>query len=590
MSEPHRASPLANLTLTAVTSWPVVAGGVMLYPLFRFIGDPPYADTPLPPYLVGIFGPPIVLAGLLLVMSLVTRAVGKHLAGISVAALVAVAAVVAQTVVPAAGSVVAEVRQTDPLTAILPEAALLTLLWILTALSHVSISTYIRQSSALRGRERTLEHELDVLDERASDEQSRIARNIGEIAEGTLAELNSRSLDEVSAVLRAWAEEVVRPLSQSLAAGVDHQSADHEREVTSPWVTAARAVTRRDPVPVALITAVAFAASPGLLFRSYPPLPAALALIGVTVLTALGAMLVNFVTQPILPRISVPWRMLVIYVACLPLAFAELLPFMLPAALDQGQDQTEQSLSALWLGPVVSPIFVVLIVWLRIALAAGDESLALAQSRTRDLAIQVATRNLYLRQRRRAWAHALHGQVQSAMLAASIRLDREQRGGSLDQAAVSRACEPVWQALEAAQTASIDPPAWTDGIGRLHTLWDGVIDLRINVEPSAQEIIEVSGLCRSGVLDVLTESISNAVRHGHASRVEISISHGDGATVVVHALDNGDALMEGRSEGLGTALLNEVSVDWSLTRADEWNRLAVEVPALTPTDTHSAVR
>lgn len=584
MSQSRRPSALSDLTLRAVASWQVIIGGVLLYPLFRFIGDPPYPDAAPLPYVVGIVGPPLVLAGLLLGLWLIARTTGMHPAGTPVAVLVGAAAVVAQSVVPAAGSVVAEVRQASPLVAILPEAALLTLLWILTALGHVSISTYVKQSRVLRGRERHLEQELSVLEVRASEEQSRITRDIAQIAQGTLAELNSRSLDDVSVVLRSWAEEVVRPLSQDLAAGLDHPHPLEDRDVPSPWVTAARAVTRRDPVPVVLMTAVAFAASPGLLFRSYPPLVASLALIGVTVLTAAGAALVNLATRPVLPRVSVPWRMLVIYIACLPLAFAELVPFMLPAALDQGQAQTAQSLSALWLGPVVSPIFVILIVWLRIALAAGDESLALAQSRARDLAIQVAARNLYLRQRRRAWAHALHGQVQSAMLAASIRLDREQRDGSLDKAAVSRACEPVWQALESAQTASIDPPAWTDGISRLHTLWDGLIDLRIKVEPAAQAAIEVSGLSRSGVIDVLTESISNAVRHGHASRVDITIGRGDGETVIVRVFDNGDAIMEGRSQGLGTALLNEVSVEWSLQRTDEWNRLSVELPTLKLTE------
>jgi signal transduction histidine kinase len=83
------------------------------------------------------------------------------------------------------------------------------------------------------------------------------------------------------------------------------------------------------------------------------------------------------------------------------------------------------------------------------------------------------------------------------------------------------------------------------------------------------------------VADALNEAVSNAVRHGGADRVDVLINYQlsttDG-TVHMRVEDNGPALIDRTKKGLGSQILDETSVAWSLDQLDEGHILNAEFP------------
>ncbi len=571
---------LGLLTLDGVSSWPVIAMGVPVYAALRYVGDPPYSGADIGAYLVSIVMPGVVLAALLLIARLLSRITGIGLDGAPVALIVLGCAAVSQLPVPATGSVIAAQRVDSLAISVLTEALFMAALWCLIALTVVSVSTFRRQTRSLRTREGQLEDELVHLDAQSAREEAATVNALTGIIDGAASDLASRDLGDVSSALRDWTERIIRPMSHEFAASNAPAGASEEIRLSSQWLAAAQLVTSRDPYPAVVLGVIALVASPGVLFRSYPPIVALLSLAAIVGYTIAAAALVNLVTRPVLPRLRLRSRMLLLYVITVPLVVGELALFQLPILLGYGQDQSAQALSALWIGVLISPLLGLLTIWIRILREAGDETLELRQSRARDLAIAVASRNMQMRQRRAAWAQALHGPVQSAMIAAAIRLDRAHQAGTLDDAAVAAACQPVWDALEAAKAASTDSVTWQDGIARLHSLWDGLIDLRIEVSPNALERLDRGGPCRAASLEVLTEALSNSVRHGQAKAVSVTIGIGDDQTLLLQVVDDGQAADATSPNGLGQALFDEVSVQWSRRREGGVNALTIELPAL----------
>jgi hypothetical protein len=574
----QRRMPL--LTLAVVSSWPMALIGTVAYTTLRYAGDPLYPGADATSYFVSIVLPGLVLTALLVVVRIIVSAIHRQVVGGFVVVTVLLGAVITQVLVQPSGSVLAEQRATAPLIAIVNESVFMAAIWLLLALSYTAVVTYRTQSRTLRQREDHLEEELVHLEEQSVVEEDRTLASISRIIDSVSADISSRESAEVSAALREWSDRVIRPMSHEIASANAVTSTASDIRFSSQWVDAAESVTRRNPLPVKTLAVISFVSAPGVLFRSYPPGIALTALIAITLFTMGAAYSLNAGTRSILPRLSIVGRSVLLYVLMMPMVVGVLVLFRAPELLGYGQEQTTQALSALWLGIVISPLLGLLTIWIRVLLVASSDTLELRESRARELAIEVADRNLRMRQRRSAWAQALHGPVQSAMISAALRLDRAHHAGTLDDASVSRACEPVWQALQSATHAVNEPPPWSEGIGRLHALWDGLVQLHVDVTDDALSRLDHLGSCRAATIEVLTEALSNAVRHGGAHEVTVDISIGDAHTLLVRIRDDGRPVDDAGPSGLGQALFDEVSVQWGRARADDMNELTIELPAL----------
>ena len=107
--------------------------------------------------------------------------------------------------------------------------------------------------------------------------------------------------------------------------------------------------------------------------------------------------------------------------------------------------------------------------------------------------------------------------------------------------------------------------------------WEGVCTIATTMDTEAAATLDNDELCRSCLRDVLTDAISNAVRHGDASIIAISISL-VGDEVLVRVGDNGATPGYAAIPGLGTRLLEECSTRWSSEATNDGYLLTASLP------------
>jgi glucose-6-phosphate-specific signal transduction histidine kinase len=67
------------------------------------------------------------------------------------------------------------------------------------------------------------------------------------------------------------------------------------------------------------------------------------------------------------------------------------------------------------------------------------------------------------------------------------------------------------------------------------------------------------------VNEICKEAVSNAVRHGEAKNITISIDRSADELLVIEAADNGRGIESDAIPGVGSRMLDDLSVDWSIS-------------------------
>jgi signal transduction histidine kinase len=83
------------------------------------------------------------------------------------------------------------------------------------------------------------------------------------------------------------------------------------------------------------------------------------------------------------------------------------------------------------------------------------------------------------------------------------------------------------------------------------------------------------------VIDVMTEAISNAVRHSAAPHADLAIAVDAGGLVTITVSNDGHSVATaGTQAGLGTNLLDECTLDWSRATTPAGYVLTAVVPTI----------
>ena len=179
--------------------------------------------------------------------------------------------------------------------------------------------------------------------------------------------------------------------------------------------------------------------------------------------------------------------------------------------------------------------------------------------------LNVELGDLVARLRRETWllhrsvALAVHGPVQSALVSTAMRLAAVHRSqGSVDDA--KRRLDEALSAIERGRSedVSID-----DALGDLRDLWRGVVRIDYAIDPGARALLAADPGLRRCVIEVCRESASNAIRHGGAGEVVISMTE-EGGRVQVRVRDDGTGVDPRAVAGLGSSMLDDTCVTWEL--------------------------
>ncbi len=176
----------------------------------------------------------------------------------------------------------------------------------------------------------------------------------------------------------------------------------------------------------------------------------------------------------------------------------------------------------------------------------------------------------------------LHGGVQAALLADAARVERaaDASGAERERLLVEAAAD----LRELRDRIAAPPPeTWTvrDALDDVAGLWTGLLEVRVDYPEDVLARIDAAPATRAAVVDIVAESLTNAVRHGRARHVEIALRLIDERRLLLEVRNDGEPPGETGS-GMGTRLLEAVAADWSFGPDADGARLRVEVPIEVP--------
>lgn len=171
----------------------------------------------------------------------------------------------------------------------------------------------------------------------------------------------------------------------------------------------------------------------------------------------------------------------------------------------------------------------------------------------------------------RETAQYLHGSLQTRLVGCSLAMEQASETG--DAAALERSLAEALSALDTRATLETPARSIREEVGRKVDLWDGFCSFNVVMDGDIADATEDAVV----VGRVVEEAISNAIRHGHASRIEISVMRSADDCLMVRVTDNGTG-PQGGSPGLGSAYLAMVSDGtWFIETSDLGTHVVVPI-------------
>lgn len=174
-----------------------------------------------------------------------------------------------------------------------------------------------------------------------------------------------------------------------------------------------------------------------------------------------------------------------------------------------------------------------------------------------------ARRELWLNRRR--IATVLHGPVQAALYASAMRLAQANRPS---KKLIQSVNEDLAEALEVLKFESLEKTDLRDVLTQIIDVWSGTCEIYPVISKSVYQATKRKPLLGEAVAEVLRESISNAIKHGAATEIEIEakISHN---LIALSILNNGKAPVNRAGTGFGSKLYTELTHAWALDRLED---------------------
>jgi signal transduction histidine kinase len=213
----------------------------------------------------------------------------------------------------------------------------------------------------------------------------------------------------------------------------------------------------------------------------------------------------------------------------------------------------------LWIGVFSFALFMTVLSIapsMRRAQVEAESELASAVS---DLAVEFVRVRSLAEEQRRQYAHLMHGGVQAEMTAAALAISRAAEAGESTEAILARADELV--GLLEQQRETLDAAGMTETLSDVIDTWRLALDIDVSIHPQAEALMSSDPDLARRVVDVVSEGLTNAVRHASARTVTLRVLAVGTASVKVEVSHPG-VLVPGAS-GQGSEVLNVACEEWS---------------------------
>lgn len=180
---------------------------------------------------------------------------------------------------------------------------------------------------------------------------------------------------------------------------------------------------------------------------------------------------------------------------------------------------------------------------------------------------------------RQGLARALHGPVQAAVTAAALRLDAAVRSGEKGNELLESERQTLLAAVDVLDTADSSDYTLDLALERISGTWEGLCEITSQVDAAAAASLAEDTIAAAVVVDLMTEAVSNAVRHGEAEHIFISITIDEKHLLTLTIRDDGHSQSVEVFHGLGSALLDDCTIEWTRDITASGTTLSAVVPS-----------
>ena len=162
------------------------------------------------------------------------------------------------------------------------------------------------------------------------------------------------------------------------------------------------------------------------------------------------------------------------------------------------------------------------------------------------------------------WYTLLHGKVQAALTAATMRLSSKSTFSDEGREAI---LNDLNRAADALREPRLDLISVEDSLNAIRSTWEGISQIKFVADSTLRKRINQNLESSLVVNEILKESVSNAIKHGMATEVEIQLSLDEVENLMISVENNGSKPTPRRADGIGSAIFNSLCLNTSLT----WN-------------------
>ena len=171
-------------------------------------------------------------------------------------------------------------------------------------------------------------------------------------------------------------------------------------------------------------------------------------------------------------------------------------------------------------------------------------------------------------------AQALHGSVQAKLASAYLELEKIDQGKIDNPEKVDQLLVEIQDSIATINTMQPEHEDLLRLIAKTKENWVSIA--AVTSQLSDLELIQQDVLCVVALIDVIPELVFNAIKHGKATEIEISIKLKDQRIVELTVKDNGVNELIELGSGLGTKIMNESAILWKRERVSGYTVTSAE--------------
>lgn len=203
-----------------------------------------------------------------------------------------------------------------------------------------------------------------------------------------------------------------------------------------------------------------------------------------------------------------------------------------------------------------------------------DEQLSSIEDFNTEIQRELALMDQAVWVAQRKWSYLVHGTVQGALTVASSRMVFADKP---DKKLINQVIRDVEKAKRALQE-SVEFRMTTDLLAKeISSSWEGLCEVSFEIPEPAIEQLDKNEAGRTCLMEVSKELVSNAYRHGKASRVWISAYLDSQGDIKLIMTNDGQPIPADSEPGLGFAMFDELTSDWGIDRTEQ-SRFIATIP------------